>query len=416
MRQAALRMGGFQVFDELDPKTRLVLIQYGCHAEAAERFARGEQETYYAQRYTVDFVAELAKRVERVTVISYGTTYPLRRLDNGVYVAGHELHPPKRGGIGHHAALIRLVARERATHAAIACPEVPILAWALTRRMRTIAIFADSFTRKTRKAQLKYKILATILNSSSFEWVSNHNLAASLDLARIGVDRSKIVPFDWPAQVKPSDNEPKTIAAGGPIRLIYVGRVSESKGVGDLIDAVGQLRDQGRDVKLSLVGPINEHFVSEVRQAGLDDVVSFLGRQAHSRVVELMNEHDVVVVPSRHEYPEGLPMTIYEGLCSRSPVVFSDHPMVRLKMRDGQTGLRFEAGSSQSLAQTVARLMDDPKLYARLSSGADEASVGYLCPVKWDRVLAALLSTNCDTRQAIAPYSLASDTYGQLPE
>ena len=42
-----------------------------------------------------------------------------------------------------------------------------------------------------------------------------------------------------------------------------------------------------------------------------------------------MSAHDIVIVPSRHDYPEGLPMTIYEALAMRTPLVVSDHPMIK---------------------------------------------------------------------------------------
>jgi len=38
-----------------------------------------------------------------------------------------------------------------------------------------------------------------------------------------------------------------------------------------------------------------------------------------------MRSADAIVIPSRHEYPEGLPLTIYEALAARTPIVASDH-------------------------------------------------------------------------------------------
>ncbi|MGB7712276.1 MAG: hypothetical protein WBL95_22545 [Microcoleus sp.] len=51
-------------------KMRLVIVQYaGDYAEAFERLAKGGSETYYAQKYSVDAVTEMGKRVESVAVI-----------------------------------------------------------------------------------------------------------------------------------------------------------------------------------------------------------------------------------------------------------------------------------------------------------------------------------------------------------
>ena len=59
-----------------NPPIRLTIVQYGDYAEATARFQAGGEENYYAQRYTVDFVAGLAGTpgIERVTVISFSAS------------------------------------------------------------------------------------------------------------------------------------------------------------------------------------------------------------------------------------------------------------------------------------------------------------------------------------------------------
>ncbi|NEQ88464.1 MAG: glycosyl transferase family 1, partial [Moorea sp. SIO2I5] len=43
---------------------RLLIIQYaGDYREAFERLANGGPETYYAQKYSVDSVAEIGKQI-----------------------------------------------------------------------------------------------------------------------------------------------------------------------------------------------------------------------------------------------------------------------------------------------------------------------------------------------------------------
>jgi hypothetical protein len=49
---------------------RLTIVQYaGDYREAFNRLRRGGKQTYQAQLYSVDFVGEIAKRVEDLTVI-----------------------------------------------------------------------------------------------------------------------------------------------------------------------------------------------------------------------------------------------------------------------------------------------------------------------------------------------------------
>ena len=336
---------------ELNPSTRLLFVQYGDYLEAAVRFAEGGGETYAAQRYTVDFVGELAKRLERVTVLTFSRDYPLQQAPNGVYCEGVELYPTGRRS--RHLELIRAAAAEQPSHMIVVAPLLPLISWGLASRKQVLPLFADSFHAEGLKERVKAKALAWTLNRRAIDWVSNHNLAASLDLQRIGVSPEKILPFDWPAEVVRSDLPPKTAPRRRAFRLIYVGTMIASKGVGDAIHAVAALRESGREVELSLVGSESEEFRTLVDELGLGSSVRFLGRQPHDRIVPLMNEHDAVLIPSRHEYPEGLPMTIFEGLCSRSPVIVSDHPMFAIRMRNGENCLTFEASSPLSLANSI---------------------------------------------------------------
>ena len=397
---------------ELPSDGRLLFVQFGDYLEAAQRFAEGGEETYAAQRYTVDFVADLAKRMERVTVLTFSTDYPLQRLPSGVYCEGVQLY--RDGQRNQQLQLIRAAAREKPTHMIVVAPLIPLLYWALLTGKRLLPLFADSFHLGGLKERLKGRALAWLLNRSEIEWVSNHNLAASLDLYRIGVDPQKIVPFDWPADVVPQDFSAKPAPTEPPFSLIYVGSMIETKGVGDAIRAISLLRAQQRDVELSLVGGESEQYRGLVDQLGLGSAVSFLGRQPHDRVLSLMNEHDASLVPSWHEYPEGLPMTIYEGLCSRSPVIVSDHPMFGIRMKDGKNCLVFEAASPDSLANAVLRLMDEPDLYEHLSKSAETATEDYLCPLKWDRLIATWLSTNPEVRASLGNFSLTDGPYDDL--
>ena len=71
-----------------------------------------------------------------------------------------------------------------------------------------------------------------------------------------------------------------------------------------------------------------------------------------------MHAHDAVVVPSQHAYPEGLPMTIYDAYCSRSPLIASDHPMFRSKVIDDETAVVFGAGDASAPRSSHGTLDD----------------------------------------------------------
>lgn len=374
---------------------RIVFVQFGDFEEAYARLhSEGGREDYYAQRYTVEYVAQLAQRpqVETTTVVTFSGDHERTELAPGLWTSGAWLYP--EGEKPRYEALIRKVEEARPTHLIVVAPIVPLIRWALARGIAVMPLFADSFRGAGWRTALRNMQLSYVLNDPRIEYVANHNLAAALDLARIGVLESKVLPYDWPVVTSPRVHAAKSAPPRDrAFRLVYVGTVDESKGVGDLLRALALLRDRGFSCHATIIGwCIDDAMPRLSRELGLSGQVSFLGKRPHEEVLFAMRSHDAVVVPSRHEYPEGLPMTLYEALCSRTPLVVSDHPMFALRIRDGENALVFRAADPAALAARIEQLAQSPALYRALSERAEQAADGYLCPLKWDRLISGWLA------------------------
>jgi glycosyltransferase involved in cell wall biosynthesis len=106
-------------------------------------------------------------------------------------------------------------------------------------------------------------------------------------------------------------------------------------------------------------------------------------------VLERLRDSAVSVVPSRHCYGEGLPLTIYEAWATRTPLVAADHPMFRQRVIDGLTGLVVPERDPGALGRALVRVLAEPALYRRLSENASigwqllKGSVGFW-PLVWD--------------------------------
>ena len=386
---------------------RVAFVQFGDYREAVLRFASGGEETYYAQRYSVETVSAMAKGVDRVTVICVGAEEYNEPLPNGVHGVGLASVPHEPGG---EAELLRAVEHTNPTDVIVSSPFEGVIRWAISKAGgRVFPLLADSFLPSLRRV-IRYKRLARLLNDERIAIVGNHNMNASASLVRIGVRAEKVLPWDWPLSHRPDDVAVKTCPPNDATkRVIYVGALSEKKGVGDVISAVGRLAGDGMDVRLTIVGTgEREHFEAMAKEHGLADRVAFTGRIAHDRVVELMGGADAVVVPSRHEYPEGLPMTIYDALASRTPLVLSDHPMFAGKIVDGEHGLEFPAGDVGALAQVLRRLFADAALYERLSAGAVAGLARIECPAKWGDVVTRWVRDEPEDQHWLKSHTLAA--------
>jgi glycosyltransferase involved in cell wall biosynthesis len=356
----------------------------GDYREAHDYMAAGGAETYYAQRYSIESDAVIGGRVEQMGVLCCRTNEEYDVVvENGVRAMGAGLAAsdnPDRA--------ISLIERFAPTHLVAAAAVPSWMRWALRRNVKVLPMLACSFSPTFGNVSLPRRLIKNwrhsrwrsevieILNSPQINWVANHNWSSSVALNKLGVAADKIVPWDWPPVVQPDGYSAKKHPdAGHPWKIAYVGVVSEAKGVGDLLDAIVQLNAQGHNISAQIIGSgepaVVQRFSQRVQH--LCDRVTFTGRIPHPAAVAAIRSADIMVVPSRHDYPEGMPCTIHETLAVRTPLICSDHPMFVESIQDGFSAMVFSERKPEHLASHIKRLMTDPSLYGQLSANAAEA-------------------------------------------
>jgi hypothetical protein len=390
---------------------RLTIVQYGGdYREAWERFERGGQATYQAQKYSVGLVGSIAERLEQVAVVcaltdaAYDVILPNKvRAIGGGFSPGFDAND-----------MVPVIAQTLPDRLLLTTPMRPALKWARRNNVRTVAQLADSFRRGHLLRRLKHRLLASELNSRNVEWVSNHGVASCLSLVQIGVRPEKIIPWDWPPSHVPGDHAPRRLKPSKSRKLVYVGSVTEEKGVGDLLQAIAFLERTGFRASLRIIGPEpNGNMRNLCDQLGLNGVVDFAGVIFNEDVPLAMRSADIVVIPSRHDYPEGLPLTIYEALATRTPIVASDHPMFRGALVQEESALIFDAANVEALATSISRLAQDTKLYARLSENSLSAWQALQLPVTWGAVLEKWLGDTPAERDWLRAHRFTSGLYDQ---
>ncbi|MEG3841952.1 glycosyltransferase family 4 protein [Microcoleus sp. herbarium14] len=391
---------------------RLVIVQYGGdYAETFQRLAEGGSETYYAQKYSVDAVTEMAKRgeAESVTVICCVTPeFEDVLLENGVRAIAcgfnHKINSQK---------LLELIAKQNPTHLVMRTTIPDVFKWAIKNKVRTIAVFAESIATTTWRNKIRNYFLAKLLNNKQIEWVGTYGITSSLLFKEIGVKPDKIIPWDFLLDTNPGSLAPKEIPAGvNTLKLFYAGLLVQSKGVGDILEAVAKLRERHISVHLKMAGKGEEEFFAQrVEELQIKDSVEFLGMIPTPTLEPLMRESDVVLVTSRHEYPEGFPLTIQHALRTRTPIVASDHPMFKTHLKHGVNSMIFEAGNSVALAECLEKLISDSALYRNLSLASHSTWHDLRLSVKWAELIDRWLDDSPESKQWLFEKRLASGAY-----
>lgn len=392
-------------------KMRLLIVQYaGDYRETVQRFSEGKEETYYAQKYSVNAVAEIAKKIEEAAVLCCLTTEPYNEiLTNGVRAIGAGFQ-----GQVDVKRLIELIKEQKPTHLIVRTAFRQIFHWAIKNKIQTLAMFAESiYTEDNFLDRLRTYWLARYLNHKQVKWVGSYGLNASKSLTKIGVKPEKVIPWDFITTESPASFSPKKIRKNSKKwEIFYIGSLVEEKGVGDILDAIAHLQVNNLPVKLKIAGQDKTGvFHNKAKELKIENVVEFMGLVPNKSVVPLMRAADLVLVPSRHEYPEGFPLAITHALCARTPIIASDHPMFINNLKSEVNAMIFPAGNSTALSACVEQLLTEPELYHRLSEASYETWKRLQMPVKWADMIQCWLDDSPENQQWLFKHRLSSGLY-----
>jgi GT2 family glycosyltransferase len=169
--------------------------------------------------------------------------------------------------------------------------------------------------------------------------------------------RTTVVPNPIPG---PTVAAPARPHLDGPVRLLFVGRLSPRKGADVAVAALGELIARGIDARLTVAGSAfagYEWFETELRaavaDAGLADRVDLTG--FHADVWPLLVQADVVLVPSVLD--ESFGNAAVEAVLAARPVVVSDLRGLREAIAGYGVAVVAAPGSPAAWADAVQRVV-----------------------------------------------------------
>lgn len=361
-------------------KSISIYFPAGDFADAVRRYGEGREQVYQTHNEVARLIRQLLEAKLRVTTYSFVT----QRRGDEQPLEGYRAVSLGAANFSASAILRETVAADDADAIIAHFPDLELLRAAIRSKARTAVIMAGSFNRDGLRGRLQKWRLATLLNNPRFELVANHCLPATRHLAQIGVNRDKLIAWDVPHRFEPAKRPPKTFVARRPFQAIYAGSISEAKGVPEIIRAIAALRDTGLSVHCSLAGGGDVETMQRLAaELGVSDLVSFIGVIGNKDVFEKMASADLVIVPSRRSFSEGFPLTMFEAIASRTPIVCSDHPMFRDVMVDGVNAGVFPSGDDRGCAAAIRSILTDPARYAALSRRAPRTWAALTGPADW---------------------------------
>jgi phosphatidylinositol alpha-mannosyltransferase len=317
---------------------------------------------------------------DRLARVSHRGARPERRpLPDHVVPMGRTLGLPLNGAVSNLATFpksVGLLSRELrhggydVVH--VHEPNAPYMSWYATEAARVPVVgtfhtystggmvnrFAASFIGARR---LYSKLSARIAVSEAARWTAQRYYGGRYRIVPNGVDLSSA----RPDPSRPHDE----------LRLVFVGRAEERKGLPVLLRAFEALRGVGVAARLTVAGPTAE----EVEPLLLDsEGIELAGQVDDSTKWRLLGEADLLCAPSLGG--ESFGMVLTEAFASGTPVVASDIAGYRDVVRDGRDGVLVPVGDAVALGETLLKLASDPARRSEMAGAARERAERFAWP------------------------------------
>lgn len=252
---------------------------------------------------------------------------------------------------------LRLLRRTRPQAVYVSTVTIPL--WSLLGRLTGRPVLVHVHEAEGSASALTRRVLAFPLLLASGLVV---NSSFSVDVLRRSISRlTRRATVVYNGVPGPTELVPPRDALTGPVRLVYVGRLSPRKGVDVAVEAVRLLVADGCPATLDVVGAVfpgyewyQEQLRTQIADGGLQESVRLCG--FHPDVWSYLATNDVALVPSRVDEPFG--NTAVEAVLAARPVVVSATSGLREAAAGYASAQYVTPGDPRALADAVLAVRD----------------------------------------------------------
>jgi len=182
----------------------------------------------------------------------------------------------------------------------------------------------------------------------------------------------KVYPiFNFPSfeVFKPSNNQDMKMKYKDYFVIIYVGGMSEERGILELIKAVHKVSRTYPLVKLLLLGnfgtqDFEERCIEYVRSSDLTESVEFLGFVPHTEIPKYIDAADVGAVllhPTTRFMKTAYPIKLFEYMICGKTVIASNLPAMSGIIKDSSCGVLVNPIDIKEIAEAIIYLLEHPE-------------------------------------------------------
>ena len=163
----------------------------------------------------------------------------------------------------------------------------------------------------------------------------------------------------------------------GPVRILFLNLISEPKGADWLLEEFAVLRDQGLEIRLTMVGEFKsesyrQDLLNKAARLGVRGSVSFPGPLVGYEKWRALEEADIFCLPTTW-VQESFGLAIVEAASCGLPIVAADVPGVRELLEPGVSIRLIDPADRGALGRCLYELCTDPEARNNLGTAARRA-------------------------------------------
>jgi glycosyltransferase involved in cell wall biosynthesis len=159
--------------------------------------------------------------------------------------------------------------------------------------------------------------------------------------------------------------------------LLFVGRLSEKKGLKYLLEAMPDVIKEFPLISLIVIGdgPLKNDFIYLAKKLDIIDNVTFLGPLAHEKLPSFFATADIFIGPSitaKSGDSEGFGLVLAEAMSCGTLLLTTDLPVIKEIVKDNETGFIVKQKNSKELSEKILYLLKNKDKLDEIKSRARE--------------------------------------------
>lgn len=169
--------------------------------------------------------------------------------------------------------------------------------------------------------------------------------------------------------VSPPEGKFVSKCSSYPIKILYLGVITEKKGIYDLVSVIYENKEIFKDKIILHIGGVGESdkLTELISQHEVEDIIEYKGWVKGEEKDSLIRESSIYILPS---YYEGLPISILEAMSYGKPILATNVGGISEIVKNEFNGLLFNPGNKDAIKNAILTLTNDLILLDKMGNNS----------------------------------------------